>query len=431
LRWREKDVSRRIELMRPPVIMISGKDPIREAGVGHTTYIRAHALAALRAGYEPHLLVVSPAAEVVESEFGHIHRVRSPWPYGRCDGIGYRQWLLWLHAPLLARAGAALAQRLDAPAIVHGFGPYGGVADAIARRAGGRAVAILSAYTTMGHELAGKTAGLRAVSRRRTRWRVRAEEVVVRLATARGERRGFARARRILVNYEAVRRIVVSDYGGADRIIRIPYAPDTAFRDQLPPARTGAGVPLILALNRHDPRKRVPTLLEALALLKARGVSYRARLAGGGVLLAEHRQSVERMGLADRVEVVGFVPDAMAELRAADIFALHTLEEGGGSLSLLEAMQAGLPGVVTAVDGLVEDAADGEEALLVPPADAPAFAAALERLIADPGLRLAMGARARATFERRFAAGPLVDALGRVYAEVLTEMPDAHRRRKA
>jgi glycosyltransferase involved in cell wall biosynthesis len=417
--------------MRPPVIMISGKDPIREAGVGHTTYIRAHALAALRAGYEPHLLVVSPAAEVVESEFGHIHRVRSPWPYGRGDGIGYRQWLLWLHAPLLARAGAALAQRLDAPAIVHAFGPYGGVADAIARRSGGRAVPILSAYTTMGHELAGKAAGLRAVSRRRTRWRVRAEEVAVRLATARGERRGFARARIILVNYESVRRIVVSDYGGADRIVRIPYAPDTAFRNQHPPARTGAGVPLILALNRHDPRKRIPTLLEALALLKARGVPYRARLAGGGLLLAEHRQAVERLGIKDRVEVPGFVPDAMAELRGADIFALHTLEEGGGSMALLEAMQAGLPGVVTAVDGLVEDVADGNEALLVPPADAPAFAAALERLIANRTLRLAMGARARATFERRFAAGPLVDALGRVYAEVLTEVPHAHRRRQA
>jgi len=100
-------------------------------------------------------------------------------------------------------------------------------------------------------------------------------------------------------------------------------------------------------------------------------------------------------------------------------------------MALLEAMQAGLPGVVTAVDGLVEDVADGNEALLVPPADAPAFAAALERLIANRTLRLAMGARARATFERRFAAGPLVDALGRVYAEVLTEVPHAHRRRQA
>lgn len=411
--------------------MISGKDPVREAGVGHTTYIRAHALAALEAGYAPHLLIVSPEAAVSESEFGTLHRLKSPWPYGRGDGIGYRGWLLWLHAPLLARAGAALARRLGVPAIVHGFGPYGGVADSIARRSGGRAVPIVSAYTTMNHEQAGKIAGLRAVSRQRTRWRVRAEGTLARAASARGERRGFERACRILVNYESVRRIVEHDYGGADRIVRIPYAPDTAFRDRPPPARSGAGVPLILALNRHDPRKRVPTLLDALKLLKARGVAYRAQLAGGGVLLAEHRRLVERMGLADRVEVLGFVPDAMAELRAADIFALHTLEEGGGSISLLEAMQAGLPGVVTAVDGLVEDVTDGAEALLVPPADAPAFAAALERLVADRALRLAMGARARATFERRFAAGPFVDALGRVYAEVLMGAGDAHRRRAA
>jgi glycosyltransferase involved in cell wall biosynthesis len=79
----------------------------------------------------------------------------------------------------------------------------------------------------------------------------------------------------------------------------------------------------------------------------------------------------------------------------------------------------------------VEDVTDGEEALLVPPADAAAFAAALERLIADRELRLAMGARGRASFERRFAAGPFVDALGRVYAEVLREAPNADRRRQA
>ncbi len=408
--------------MRQPIIMISGKDPVREAGVGHTTYIRAHALAALSAGYEPHLLVVSPKAEVTYSDFGVLHRVRSPWPYGRANGIGYRQWLLWLHAPLLARAGAALARRLGVPAIVHGFGPYGGVADTIARRSGGRAVPILSAYTTLKHEDAGRVGGLRAVPHGWTRWRLRAEGIVSRLVSARGERRGFARARRILVNYESVRRIVEADYGGADRIVRIPYAPDSAFRDQRPPTRTCADIPLIIALNRHDPRKHVPTLIDALVLLKARGVPYRAKLVGGGVLLAEHRLLIQRLGLSDRVEVAGFVPDAGAELRAADIFAMHTLEEGSGSMSLLEALQAGLPGVVTAVDGLVEDVADGAEALLVPPADAPAFAAALERLIADRDLRLAMGGRARATFERRFAAKPFVDALGKFYADALKEV---------
>lgn len=410
--------------------MISGKDPVRETGIGHTTFIRAHALAAIKAGYEPHLLIVSPEAASLGSEFGTLHRLRSPWPYGRGDGIGYRQWLLWLHAPLLARAGAALARRLGVPAIVHGFGPYGGVADSIARRSGGRAVPIMSAYTTMNHEQAGKIAGLQAVSRRGTRWRVRAEGALARAVSARCERRGFERARCILVNYESVRQIVERDYGGADRIVRIPYAPDTAFRDLPPPARCGEGAPVILALNRHDPRKRVPTLLEALHLLKARGVAYRARIAGSGVLLDEHSQRVARMGLGDRVEILGFVPDAWAELRAADIFALHTLEEGSGSMALLEALQAGLPGVVTAVDGLVEDVTDGKDALLVPPADAPSFAAALERLATDRALRLAMGANARATFERRFAAAPFAEALGRVYAEVLEEA-DAHRRRQA
>lgn len=406
--------------MPKPVILVCGKDPVREAGVGHTTYVRAHARAALRAGYQPHLLVVSPSAEVVESEFGTIHRVRSPWPYGRSGaGVGYRQWLLWLHAPLLARYGARLAQDLGTRSIVHAFGPYGGVADAIARESGGLATAILSAYTTFRHEYEGKRGGFQAVQSFSTRLRLRVDLEVTRLVTNGTERRGFERASRILVNYESVRRLVEAEYGGGDRIVRVPYAPDTAFRDQPPPPRSNEDVPIVVAVSRHDPRKQVPTLLEALALLEARGVAFRARLIGGGQLLDEHRRMTQCLGLHDRVSVEGFVPDIAGELRAADIFALHTLEEGSGSMALLEALQAGLPGVVTAVDGLVEDVMDGEEAFLVPPADAQAFARALERLVNEPALRRAMGVRARATFERRFAAAPFVEALGRVYAEVL------------
>lgn len=409
--------------MPRPVIMVSGKDPLLEPGSGHATYVLAHALAAQRAGYRVHVLAVGPAAGVEETPAGFIHRVRSPWPYGRTrSGIGHRAWLLRAHAPGLRRAGIDIANRYDGPAIVHSFGPYGGTGIDIAERARIQGLPIVSSYTTLAHEIAGKRAGLSGVGGRLTRWGVLAEIEFARLANASVERRGVERAARVLVNYESVRRLLAEEFGRTDGVVRIPYAPYTAFADR-PPPDCGAreGPPRIVALARHDPRKRIDTLLDALALLHRRGVGFQARLVGGGQLLDTHRRRAAALGLAEVVELPGFVPDAAAELRDADIFAHHALEEGSGSMALLEALQAGLPGVVAAIDGLVEDVADGHEAFLVPPGDPAAFAAALERLVVDTPLRHAMARRARATFEQRFAAAPFAAALAAVYRAAGTE----------
>jgi len=100
------------------------------------------------------------------------------------------------------------------------------------------------------------------------------------------------------------------------------------------------------------------------------------------------------------------------------VFALPSLEEGSGSLSLLEALQAGVGVVASGVDGIPEDVTDGDSALLVSPGDAEGLAVALERVLTDPELRRRLARRARETFEARFSAGALADALKAVYAEL-------------
>jgi glycosyltransferase involved in cell wall biosynthesis len=65
-------------------------------------------------------------------------------------------------------------------------------------------------------------------------------------------------------------------------------------------------------------------------------------------------------------------------------------------------MAAGLPIVPSSVGGVVELVVDGDTGFVVPPADPAAFSAALVRLLADPGLRLRMGAAGRARAEALF-----------------------------
>jgi glycosyltransferase involved in cell wall biosynthesis len=84
-------------------------------------------------------------------------------------------------------------------------------------------------------------------------------------------------------------------------------------------------------------------------------------------------------------------------------------------------MQAGAAIVASNVDGIPEDCADGESALLVPPGDANALSQALERLLGDAELRRRLGGAARATFAARFSPDAFAAAIGALYAELEAE----------
>jgi glycosyltransferase involved in cell wall biosynthesis len=81
-------------------------------------------------------------------------------------------------------------------------------------------------------------------------------------------------------------------------------------------------------------------------------------------------------------------------------------------------MAAGKPVVSTSVDGCREVLEDGVSGLLVPPGDAAALAAALDRAAADPALRAALGRRALEA-SRRYDVRACVDAMQALYDELL------------
>jgi glycosyltransferase involved in cell wall biosynthesis len=96
-----------------------------------------------------------------------------------------------------------------------------------------------------------------------------------------------------------------------------------------------------------------------------------------------------------RIRLLGYRTDVDTLLRAADVFALPSHREGMPR-SIIEAMMTALPVVATDIRGSREEVVDGETGLLVPVRDSRALAAALDRLVRDPGLRRRMGAAARA-----------------------------------
>ena len=105
-------------------------------------------------------------------------------------------------------------------------------------------------------------------------------------------------------------------------------------------------------------------------------------------------------------------------LRACDVFIFPSLYEGLG-IALIEAMGAGCACVATSAGPIPEVVRNGEDGILVPPADPEAIAAAVCRVLADESLRARLGDSATKTAFSRFQPQKSADALTRIYESVI------------
>jgi glycosyltransferase involved in cell wall biosynthesis len=181
-------------------------------------------------------------------------------------------------------------------------------------------------------------------------------------------------------------------------------------------AHDGEG-PVICNIARHDPVKGVDVLLDAMPLVDP---EVRLVQIGGGPLRDELVARRDRLGLRDRVEFRELPwEDRVADLLAGfDLFVLPSRIEGL-PVSIMEAMLAGLPIVVTDVGSVREEVVDGENGLIVPPEDPAALAGAINELMADPDRRARMGQRSREIASERFTVAATVDRYLDVYRRVL------------
>lgn len=183
--------------------------------------------------------------------------------------------------------------------------------------------------------------------------------------------------------------------------------------------RRAAGDPAVLgAVGRLEPEKGIDDLLQALALLQASGSDLRLLIYGTGSLRPELLRTARRLGVEDRVELRGFEANRSLIFSSMDLFVLPSLREGTPN-SLLEAMAHGLATVATPVGGVPELVENGREALLVPPRDPSALAAAIDRLLSDPDMAHAMGAAARATAVDRHGFAARMERVWTFYDELL------------
>ncbi len=186
-----------------------------------------------------------------------------------------------------------------------------------------------------------------------------------------------------------------------------------------PPAR-----PRIVSVGRRVPKKGFDVLIEAVALLRDRGLDLELVLAGEAGSEDERLAGlIGARGLADVVSVRGTVSqEELLDLyRRSTMFALacRVVDDGdrdGIPNVLVEAMAAGIPVVSTTVSGIPELVRDGEHGLLAPPDDPGALADAIAGLVADPRRAARIAAAGRARIAAEFDGDALAARMAELFA---------------
>lgn len=161
--------------------------------------------------------------------------------------------------------------------------------------------------------------------------------------------------------------------------------------------------PYILGAGRLTEKKGFHFLIEAVALLRDRGIDCDLIIAGSGPEESWLRALADRLGLAQNVHFEGMAGRARlaALYHGCALFALSPVWEGFGIVSL-EAMSCARAVVATRTGGIPEVVLDGETGLLARPADPTDLADKLAELLADPMRAGEMGRRGRARVLEQF-----------------------------
>jgi glycosyltransferase involved in cell wall biosynthesis len=173
-----------------------------------------------------------------------------------------------------------------------------------------------------------------------------------------------------------------------------------------PAKATGTGTPArdgftIITVGRLAPAKNYGTLLHSIALARPHVPDLALWMVGGGPEADALERLARELGITDIVEFLGEQSDVGNWLGCADLFVMSSISEGL-PISILEAMAAGLPAIVTDVGGMPEVIHLSESGKIVRAGDADVLAAAIVEFATRRDELKALGRRAASCYQQHF-----------------------------
>lgn len=171
------------------------------------------------------------------------------------------------------------------------------------------------------------------------------------------------------------------------------------------------------------PEKNHVQLVDAVALLRGRGIPARALMIGDGEMRGAVEARARELGVGGKITITGFQSDVRPYVGVCDAMTLCSVTETF-SLAAIEAMAMRKPFVHSDVGGAAEMIVPGQNGFLFPAGDTRAYADRLA-MLADPAVARRMGEAARALVESRFSEEVMVDRYERLLLELCGVGPRA------
>ncbi len=232
-------------------------------------------------------------------------------------------------------------------------------------------------------------------------------------------------ADRVLTTGDTIKAIVERAGVPAAKVVSVPAGVDTA---RFHPGLSGARVreelglapttPLVGLVANVRGSKGHEFFLGAARVVLAAMPEARFVIVGDGVGFDDVCRRVREAGLAREVLMTGFRRDVPEVMAALDVLVLPSTKSEATSQVIPQALAVGTPVVASAVGGIPEIVRDGETGRLVPPADAPALAAAILALLRDPAQARALAEAGQALVRRRYTVDAMMEATTAVYREL-------------
>lgn len=237
-------------------------------------------------------------------------------------------------------------------------------------------------------------------------------------------------ADKIIVNSLAVGNMMNKEVGGSNKVIMIYNAVDpvktnskSSGKEVRKELKIGLSTPVIGFVGRIHPEKGLEYLVKAMHKV-VKAIPKVQLLVVGDTTLGDKeyyqaiKDLVKRLDLQYAIVFLGYQKDVSKIMNAFDVFALPSLREPFG-LVTLEAMAMAKPVIATDTGGTPEIVINGQTGILVPPRNVDTLADAIIKLLRDKELARRMGLASRARIHNCFSVENMMDQIEDVYEGVL------------
>lgn len=394
-----------------PIFLVSGKSPLRNPG-GYAAY--AHNLAKVfkELGHEVYIIAQGSNTTVESTELGKEHLISVKIINKLSFLKSIELAALPIFSPFFAKEiEEIITKNKYKNFIVWGMGPWSYAGVLLKKKFGSR-VKLISFYpTTFLHEMQGSYDSIR-ISDYGLIMKIKYFFVLQVISRLYGllEAQTIKYSDLITLNYKFPETFLMKQFNiGPQKFRQMAYyvevfsrkepkkMPTTELNDIFNKYKT------LIIVCRQDPRKGINFLLNAFKQVRQKVKNIKLVIVGSGTMLEPNQALAKKLAIQKDVVFSGFVANFELFLKKSDIFVFPAIEEGSGSLSVLEAMKFGKPMIVTDCDGIPEDVINNQSGIVVPKMDSQALAEAIVRLLEDTKLSQLLGKNAQKRYQEKYS----------------------------